>query len=145
MIFQQRTLGLALAGLLLGAALNGCGDSGDPTSSQKKPRETTFRSTRAPDQDLQGEKPYLSLRALEVPRQGQKSPQQPKSAEVSKGSRQGQQPLQQPKSAEVLKGSLQQPKSAEVLPESRPRPESFGGKRGRKIAKQTLQKGPDGQ
>ena len=132
MIFKQRTLGLALAGLMLGAALNGCGDSGDPTISQKKPRETTFRSTRAADQDPQGEKPYLSLRAMEVPRQGQKSPQPPKSGEVSKGSRQGQQPLQQPK-------------SAEVLPESRPRPESFQGKRGRKIVKQELQKGPNDQ
>ena len=79
-----RPLGLALAGLLLGAALIGCGNSGESASSKKKPRETTFRSTRATDPDHQGEKPYLSLRAMEVSRAGQKSLQQPKPAEVLK-------------------------------------------------------------
>ncbi len=87
MIFKQRTFGLALAGLLLGAALIGCGNSGDSTSSKKKPGETTFRSTRAVDQGLQGEKPFLSLRAMEVSREGQKSLRQPKSAEVLKEGR----------------------------------------------------------
>jgi hypothetical protein len=59
-------------------------NSGDSTSSKKKPQETTFRSTRATDQGLQGDKPFLSLRAMEVSREGQKSLQQPKSAEVLK-------------------------------------------------------------
>lgn len=127
MIFKQRPLGLALAGLLLGAALIGCGNSGESTSSKKKPLETTFRSTRATDPGLQGEKPYLSLRAMEVSREGQKSPQQPK--------------------AEVLKETKtwQQPKSADALKEYRTQAESPRGKRRRKIVNQGLQQGPDDQ
>jgi hypothetical protein len=113
MIFTPRTLCLGLAALLLGAALIGCGNSGDSTSSKKKPQEkTTFRSTRALDQDLQGDKPYLSLRAMEVSREGQKK-------------------------------SLQQPKSADVLKEYRTPAESPGGKRRRKIVSQPLPKGPN--
>jgi hypothetical protein len=128
MIFTPRTLCLGLAALLLGAALIGCGNSGDSTSSKKKPQEkTTFRSTRALDQDLQGDKPYLSLRAMEVSREGQKKS------------------LQQPKSADILKdpGTLLQPKSADVLKEYRTPAESPGGKRRRKIVSQPLPKGPN--
>jgi hypothetical protein len=79
-----RPLGLALAGLLLGSAIIGCGNSGESTSPKQKPRETTFRSTRATDPAPDGEKPYLSLRAMEVPRAGQEALQQPKPPGVLK-------------------------------------------------------------
>jgi hypothetical protein len=79
-----KPLGLALAGLLLGSAIIGCGNSGESTSPKQKPRETTFRSTRATDPAPDGEKPYLSLRAMEVPRAGEEALQQPKPPGVLK-------------------------------------------------------------
>ena len=114
-----RPLCLALAGLLLGSAIIGCGNSGESTSSKQKPRETTFRSTRTTDPDLQGDKPYLSLRAMEVSQAGQK-------------------PLHHQKPADVLKqpGTWQQPKSADTLKEYGTQAESPGGKRRRKIIPQ---------
>jgi hypothetical protein len=81
-----RPLGLALAGLLLGSAIIGCGNSGESTSPKQKPRETTFRSTRATDPAPDGEKPYLSLRAMKVSPAGQEALQQPKPPGILKES-----------------------------------------------------------
>jgi len=65
MLFKQTSLSLTIAGLLLGALLIGCGDSGDTPKSMKKP-DNVSKTNAAP---LKNEK-ATSAQPLETVKEG---------------------------------------------------------------------------